>query len=590
MQDKILKRISRRYTLDKEYMQECAAFDDMVNMIYELPEGLRGMEEVVEFTDPGAHDAEKAACNIFDTYDPKWDILPRGPDDKDKAERMERWLEWQMDQANEHGDTEPFREMMVHALRYGRVCSQLDYLPYWLPDKKKRSPEQKAMMSGGPFCIVLHKPYNVHYEMGKYALRWVSTVARLPAAEVLDHWSGYKGKLIDRAISKIEALLDDDEEAEVVYVDYTDIDERYVCAWVGGSTADFEVPDKGDIIEIGDEENSLGFINWVISKGSSDPFLTTLHRGNLWKNTNDAESIKRTNAYRRAFFPLFIEEGHGEDVQVELSGVVPNIKVPTGKRLTQTNPPPLDPAFNELSAQDRSLMSTSTSIQTLQNITGASNVQYATINAMIQLSLVQLESYKRTAEKALKGLGRLCFLWVKKSGDNVVGYRKSTRKDGAVAGEQISISPKDFDDDSVFITATLLPNAPTDKMQLVNMAKMLKESGFPIPDEEHMERLGFGNPEALKDRWFVEQAEALAFTLWGEEQKAQLQMMIQQKQAQMQDEAQARMAQQNAPEGPPAIPGGEGFSPNQGGSAPAEAAPQMTQTAIQGTDVTGRGV
>lgn len=567
-------------------MDECASFDNMVNMVYEPPEGLSAMEDAVFFVDPGAHDAEKVAANIFDTYNPKWDILPRGPSDKDNAEKLERWLEWQMAMTNLHGETEPSRIAMTHSLRYNRICAQMDYLPYWLPkDKKKWTKEQKQMMKGGPYCIILHKPHCVHYEMGKYGLRWVASVALVPAGEVLDHWEGYankttdEGKKIAKAVKQVQDILDDDPEAEVVLVDYTSIDKRYVACWVA-ETIEFDILDEKDdrdLIEFVDGDNPLEFINWVISVGSSDALLTTLHRGHLWQNTNDAESIKRTAAYRLAFQPAYLEEGVGEDVEADFTGTQVGMKVPAGKKVTWLIPRQLDPAFNELSAQDRTLMNSSTSIQQISNVSNSSNVQYATADLFMQISLTQLESYKRTFEKAWKELGILCFQWLKQADATEIGYRRADKGKPLARGEQIVVGPNDFVQDELFIECKLIANTPTNKMQLVNMAVQMKQAGLQVPDEEHIEKLGFGNPEALQERWFEEQTTLLAFQMFTEEQKAALQMMIAQKQAemqmQMQNAALEASGQANPDQGQPVIPGGEGANTNNGGMPGVMSAP-----------------
>ena len=150
MDKKILTRISRQYTLNQERNDEFAAYDNMVALNYDLPESLANRADIVKFVDPGAHDAEKVAANIYDTYAPRWNVLPRGPQDKDEAEKMERWLEWQMKRADMHGETEPSRITLLHALRYTRIAMQLDYLPYWLPkDKKLWNKQQKAAMKRG---------------------------------------------------------------------------------------------------------------------------------------------------------------------------------------------------------------------------------------------------------------------------------------------------------------------------------------------------------------------------------------------------------------------------------------------------------
>ena len=598
---KILEKIERRCELDEERNEEFAAFDRMVNMEYDFPAGLAG-EDVVKFIDPGAHDAEKVACNIYDTYNPKWDILPRGPEDKDEAEKLERWLEWQMQRANTHGETEPFRQLMVHSLRYSMVAAQLDYLPYWLPaEKSEWTKHQKMAMQKGPFCVTIYHPSTVHYEMGAYGLRWVSTVAVVPAATVIDHWKAYEsdteeGKKIKAGLSKIEEMLADDGECKLTIVDYTDEHKRYVACWYCETdTPTFEVLEDADpdVIELVNAENKLPFINWAVSRGSSDALLTTLHKGHLWANVNNAETVKRDRAFKRAYTPDFIEEGVGEDVEVNYTPEVTTLQVPPGKRVTPNTPRPLEPAFNELSMQDRQLMASTTSTQNLANMGSGSNVQFATINAIIQINLTQLVSYKRTVEKCLQDLGMLAFQWIKFTGKTEKGYRTSTRSAVKLQGEQIDVGPDDFDPEALFITATLIPNTPTDRMQLVNMALQLKQAGFPIPDAEHMERLGYGNPDALAERWEDEQIQRMALKNFDAQQQAKLQLQMQEAQQQMQMQAQQALQSSlippqpgrpnpaTNPQTPPVMPEGQGFNPAQGGQPPAEAAPQMTQTMIQ---------
>jgi len=56
---------------------------------------------------------------------------------------------------------------------------------------KLLSAEQKAAMKAGPFCVTVHNPRNVYYEMGKYGLKWVASVTKLYGQEIINHWSVY---------------------------------------------------------------------------------------------------------------------------------------------------------------------------------------------------------------------------------------------------------------------------------------------------------------------------------------------------------------------------------------------------------------
>ena len=605
MDKKILTRISRQYTLNQERNDEFAAYDNMVALNYDLPESLANRADIVKFVDPGAHDAEKVAANIYDTYAPRWNVLPRGPQDKDEAEKMERWLEWQMKRADMHGETEPSRITLLHALRYTRIAMQLDYLPYWLPkDKKRWNKQQKAAMKRGPFCVVVHHPSTVYYEMGSYGLRWVSTVSVVPAADVIDHWKAYEsgdgaGAKIKSAIKQIEQLLEDDEEATVVLVDYTDESKRYVACWYSESAdITFEVLEDTksmDVIEIVNTENELPFINWSISVGSSDSLLATLHKGHLWENTNLAETLKRTAAFRTAFQPKGIETGVGEEIEVDYTGDVEKIVVPPGKNYQPLAAQSLDPMWNELSAQDRSLAASTTSTSNLTNLSGGSNVQYATVQAIININLTQLVSYKRTWEKAWRELGYLAFQWIKFTGNTEKAYRTTTKNDRVVTGEQIDIGPNEFDEDSLYITVELNANNPTDKMQRVNEIAQLVQVGAPVPWTELLEGIGYGNPEALIERWEDEQVRRAALDNFKKELDAQLQMKL--REAEMQMQMKLRQSTQKEspvpktqgqvpPTGPtgqqPVFPQGQGANPAAGGSPPEMAAPGMTATQIPG--------
>ena len=588
MDDKLIARIQRRMDADSDEHDEYLSYDDMVEMRWALPEGLVDLEGVVPFVDTGPHDAIKVACNIFDTYNPKWDILPRGPDDKDNAEKLERWLEWHMLKANQNSEPEVFREMMKYSTTYNRVCLQMDYLPYWLDkDPNKWTDEQKLEMENGPFCIVCHYPGNVYSERGKYGLRWVASVANIPASDMIDHWQAYSGKHSDeakkikKAIAEVEKLLEENDEQRLISVDFTDKKTRFVyCRPTERETVESDDLEGDDKIVFIDGENELGFINWVVVKGSGDSLLAAAHKGGLWNSVNISETIKRTNAHRFAFSAKFIEEGVGEDVQTDHSGVTDKLVVPPGKKVTPVPAIPLDPGFNELASQDRALLANSTSIQNLQSMGGGSNIQFATINAIIQISVTQLRSYVRTAEKALQELGKMAFLWVKKGEVSVMGMRRYTKGPESPAGEQIMVGPADFEHDKLYIEAKLIPNTPTDRLQLVNMAMQLVQAGFPIPYSEHMERLGYQNPEAMKIEWEEEQVEKMMLGLFQKEQDAALTLKLQQAQGALQMKNQPGQAPQSQQNSNPVIP--QGMTPNQCGMSPMEAAPQMSQTQIAG--------
>lgn len=589
--EKIIGAISRKMTLDASFIDDCVAYDQMEAMEWSVP--WKTQEWVRKRVSTDAHDVLKTATNLFDVHNPKWEILPRGPADAEEAEELERWLEWQMLLANRHGDQEPFRQMLKHSVKYNRVTAQLDYAPYWVT-AKEGDMWQDAI--NAPFCIVVHNPANVRYEMGKYGLRWVAPVSNIPAGECIDHWMAYEsdskyGKKIKGAIKKIQKLLDDDEEARVIYVDYTSKEYRWVFAYPTDTDTipdELEIPDDG-VIEFVYGENELGFINWVVSVGTSDPLLYSMHHGGLWENQNLLDTLSDSTVIRRAFFPLLAHKSaSGKPLEVDFSGAEAVIEenAADGEDTRVLQPPPLDPGIREMMDRNSQKGASATGLKGLSTLAQGSNEQFATVNVRLQVAKSQLDPYIRNFEKAAIELARLAFLWIYKSDDTITGYRTKDKdkQRNKVKGQKINIGKKDFDPKTMVIQCELLSNTPSDEMQRMNVYSQAVQIGLPIPKKQIVERMDWGEGDVLEQDWLKEQVQQMALANFSEYQKGLMTMMLQQ------------MMQPPAPP-PPAggmsppeqmggaaegmMPEGIGADPNMQGAPPAMGAPSMTQTATR---------
>ena len=597
MEDKIIDRISRRLTLDAQRNKDYRAYDDIDEMQWEIP--WKAEEWVRKKVSSTGHDGLKSVVNMFNTYAPKFEILPRGPADTDTAEGLERWLEWQMWQANQLGEKEPFRTALKHSAKYTLIAMQLDYLPYWLTNNNE---ERKRILETGAFCINVHEPCTVHYEMGKYGLRWVTSVANVPAADILDHWELYAdensdmGKKIKGAVRKVLDLLEEDEEQRLVYVDYTDKEKRYVFAYATTSDRlddELEIPEDTDkFIEIVNAENELPFINWVIGVSTGDPLFYSIHKSGAWENQNFLESIADSTIIRRAFFPILKHMSPtNKPLEVDYTGAEAVIELGAGETAEQVSPPPLDPGVRELMDRNNASMGSGIGVKGLQNSDITGNVQFAAVNAQIQMGKTVLDPHVRNFEKTMAHLGRMMFKWVQYMDDTVTSYRNKTTKSGT-RGSKINVSPKDFDPDRLQIICELMANTPTDDMQRWNMFSGMLQTGLKIPQSEIVERLEMGDPNVLKQEFFKEKVEDMAFQLFQQQKQMELQMQQQQAQQAMQQQqaqqAQAAQAQQGGGGMVPPDQGGgspsfdqtqgQGYDPNQGGSSPMEAAPSQTQS------------
>lgn len=605
MDEKILDKIRRKLEADKQFMEDCEAYDNMDLMKWDLPASLNMMEWVRKRVSTDAHDVLKTAVNLFDTQHPKWEILPRGPQDGDAAEELERWLEWVMFQANRLGDVEPSRQMLKNSAKYGRIATQIDFLPYWC---KEGSDEYKEA-ENHPFCITVHPAANIHYERGKYALRWVSAVSNICAAEAIDHWEAYTGDQeygdkIKSAIVKVEDLLDDDPEARVMYVDYTDKDKRWCfCYLTPSDQIDFDLePKEGeDFIEFIDAENKLGFIPWAVSVVASEPLLYSMHKGNIWENQCLLDTIADSVVLRRGFFPLFKHTSvSGKQMETDFTGVEAVIEqnASDGEQTEVLTPPPLDPGIREMMDRNSNKGASATGLKGLQNMNLVGNVQFASINAMIQVSKSTLDPYLSAYQHNAVELAKLAFMWIQKSGKTITGYRTKdkSRDTYKVKGQKINVGPDKFDPKTMVIQCELLSTNPSDEMQRMNVYSQAVQIGLPLAKKQIVERMGWGEGDVLEADWLKEKIQEMALASFQQMQQMQLQQMAQaqQMQAQQAQAAQAQAAQQQQGGGgmsPPEQMGGSqmfdnasggGFNPNQGGNSPMMAAPQMTRTATQG--------
>lgn len=613
MDNKTIEAIQARIDADSDYISDLNAYDAIVNMRWELPGGWNEKTWIRKRVSTDGHDAIKTATNIYDTNHPKWEILPLGLADKERAEQLETALEWWMQRANKLGEGEPFRKSLHNSCLQNCVIYQLDYLPYWLPkDRAKWTKEQKAAMKRSSFCVTVHDRRNVFYEMGKYGLKWAAAVSVMTAREVLDHWSAYEGKSTDagksirQGLDKVRALYKDDDEVKFVHVDYTSHDKREVSLFKTSSDdlKDFENYDTEDAtadrIDLLDTEYKLSFINWVIVSGESTPLLYSIHKAGLWENQNLYDTLIESTTMRRAVFPILKHTSpSGKELDVDYNGEQDVIEMTPGENVDTVVPPPIDAAMAQISSQNTAKIAQATGIKGLASVEVAGNVQYAAIQAVIKLHMTTLVPYVRTVEKANAQLGDMAFLWLQEGdGYTEVVYRTTNKGEGRERGMSFTVSPDDFDPDAMFIECHLIANTPNDKQQEINMYAQLKQAGAHIAWKELLERLQLGNGDVLEAEWLDEEAQTAALQnkvkeldgllqLKIEELRNQQQMALQQ---QIQAQQQAQLAQQQAQmqaqaaqggQVPPealmnGAPEGAGFNAAMGGQPTAEALPGAT--------------
>jgi hypothetical protein len=607
MDYKTIEKIQEAIEADSDNQTDFQAYDDMDAVKFDFGDLLE--DWMVPRVSTDGSEALKVLANIFDTHNPRINVLPFGEADKERAERAERWAEYHVMKINQRAGVSPFRKMAHMAGKYNRISAQVDYLPYWIPKEKKEwSKEQKEQMRGGPFCVKLHNPRNVYYSMGEYGLRWVASVTNMSAEEIIEQWAiydkGETGKKIQSAIKKIEKMIEDDDECRFIQVDFTSHSKRQVSIFRTSNEdiSDFENYEDGkeaDKIDIMDAENKLGFLNWVVVEGDSTPLLAGIHKSGLYAYKTLLDTVVHSSVMRRAYPPVMISTTlDGKGVDVDYTGAEPEVRLKNGESVSPFQPPQLDNAVFTLAQQVAQQVEQSTGVKKLSGMDAGGNLQYSTVNAIIDLHMTNLEPYKRLSEKAATQIVLTMFKWIKFSEDTVEAFRTSAAKPEQVVGEQIFMAPDDFDEDRLLVE--VLFTAKTDKMQAVNMASTLKQAGFKISDSTLLEKIGYQNPEVEAEKWEDEQLQSAAMQQFISKLQAQQQLETQAAQMQMQQQAQqAQMQQQQQPpqdpnaQGPmgqmanpdqsqPTDVSGQGFNPAMGGDPAMMAQPGMTATQIPG--------
>ena len=600
MKKDTISKIQTRIEADRDYQEDLKSYHAIVDLQWNLPSQWASKDWVRKQVSTDGFDAIKMAQNIYDASSPKWEILPLGIEDKEHAEQLETALEWWVKRANKLGGSEPLRQALHNSCLQNRVIYELSYLPYWLPkDRKQWTPAQKEAVKSSSFCITTHDARNVYYSMGKYGLNWVACVSVVTGNDILDHWGIYDHEQIKPAMDKLRLEVEDDSEQLYILVDYSSMEKREVSYFKTSSEtiSDFENYEEGSSVEktdILDEKNELGFIPFVVVEGEGTPLLYSIHKSGTWENQNLYNTLIDSTVMRRAVFPILKHiSPTGKQLDIDYTGEQDVVEMTSGEQADTMVPPPIDPALSQLTNTNIARISQTTGMKGLSSIEIAGNVQYAAVQAVVQLHMTNLKPYIRTMEKATAQLGDLFFKWIDVTDSTEIYWREKKKGDKFLdRGAGATITKEKFDPNYLYIECSLIANAPTDKQQLFNMFAQLKQSGAHISWKHIVDdKLNLGNGDVLEADWLEEQANDIMLQQKIKEMDAELQMKMQQAQQEMQQQAQQQAQQMQQPQMPPGqvppdqsnpmIPGGEAYNAAGGGQPTAPAMPGATSPVQQ---------
>jgi hypothetical protein len=230
---------------------------------------------------------------------------------------------------------------------------------------------------------------------------------------------------------------------------------------------------------------------------------------------------------------------------------------------------------------------------------------FAAYNLQVMQALASIGDFKVLTERFYEQMYRKMLLIAHYTGSDITGYGEKRDK--------YTIRSEKIDPGALYLTVTLRPDVPVDRVQRVASAVQMAQS-LPYAPQKILEQIGEPDPEgalALWKRWRLDLADfegylqKVKMTASGEIQQLAQQMAQQMLQQQAQQQVQPAEGAQGMgmtglgltagpPENPNAPPGtaleGEMFNPQGGGMPLAMASPNATFEGQRGVSRGGQEV
>ena len=562
--------------------------DGLARLEWKLPPALEALEYMRPVRITAPFDTIRAGTNVLSVLDESIDIDPimvsKDRDSqgaKEKGEKWEETLKWQMDRAARRRSTLK-EDITRSALMYDEICAQVVHLPSQIKSIKSiggNPARQEAALRNGQFAISLKNPQTVYTRYSDYGPEAVLHASVMRPKAIVDFWG-------DKA-STLRSLVEA-EQAEDYYMlfDYVDFDGRAVWVVPGETLSDVSWDDKLTILKM---DHGLNFLPWVCVVGGTNlsdrpenqrfPILWGAMKAEQTAIANIIATLTVGDAIATASQPKLAKKGPEPDsIEIDYTEPGGEINVPPGHEVEQLTQQTVNPALREIYERFISDLQRSTIPQILVTAEAAPGEPFSGYNLRIRQAISSLMPWKKLAERGEEGILRHMLYWCSESGvaiDGPKGYK---------------INPSEIDMDHIYLGVTLTPYEPLDEQQKVNTAVMAARE-LKLPAADVLEMMNVSDAQRKIQNWMKEQftwaelqgqLQKIQMTASGELEQMAAQMaqqMIQEQQAAMQQQGQQgggpTAQQQPAPGAPPGIEGvgGQGFNPNAGGEPPALANP-----------------
>ena len=490
---------------DKERDIMFAEMNRMWMSDWDLPFEPKGYIHKVISTDP--HDAVRSGMRVLSSGDPRIKLQPLSPDpdNRKKANRIERALYWHFKNASRRRSAEAVADVVLSALLYDEVCAQVVHIPWQIEQSKSLKQDTKRLEAAeeyGPFAVILRNPKDVHVTYSDYMAEEVLMQKVMSVEEIVSFWGKDNTK---KLVKDAKNLKDNEGEPYATLYDYTDLDKRVVFAEL--QTRQDMLTEPGPAaVEIMNEDHGLPFLPWVCRVGGTNmfdsgiaqriPMLWSIYMSGQWNTQNIIETLVASEALSYAGASRIAIEGPTPNIQVDYGEPGRPLWVPPGHSITDLRPPVIDAGLLAIGDRVADRMAKSTIPRVLQTGDVPSGTPFSALNLITQSGLKSLVPYKHLAEQSLSGIFRMMLKWIDHSGEEVTAFTERKSLNGDVYGEQITIKKGDFDVNNIYLTVELAEDAPVDRVARANVGRMMKtDMNYPVA--KVMEFLGETDPDEL---------------------------------------------------------------------------------------------
>lgn len=445
------------------------------------------------------------------------------------------------------------------AIRYGMVAGQVMFLPREKAARKTFGGDPLGLRLAehyGPFAVEVYNAKDVHVQYSSWGPEMVLLHKLMRTREVLQTF-GNNATEIEKAF----------EETSCEWCTIFDLHEvgKRSLGVVLHTDEDKEDSPQNAIPIYENADTGLDFLPWFFQLSGTTtesspehqiiPMLKPLYDSGAWKTLCILNSLTMTKVIGLHYAATIGIEGAAEVPEIVGTLETPIVHIPFGGKLIPIDVRSLDTGMLTLADQMRSSIDKATVPRQIQTGEFPSGTPMGAVSIITETGMQALAPYRNVAAKAIADIAWLMFAHIK-------AWKKKVLVKAVGEGNMVTLDPKNFDLDELYIDVSLQPKQPIDIVARLNAAQMYEQLGG--SKRRALEIANEVDPlKSMQER----QREELDTLIFGGEM-GNIQAMYQANQqqilmgAEMQMQAMAQQAQGAQ---------GQGFNPAEGGTSPVRA-------------------